>query len=542
MDDVDTLGKAIDEGVENKLNNLVDNPVSIINHYYKLSQSGELSEEEAKTAAIETIRMLSYEGNNYYFILDSKYNMLMHPNAGLESTNVEAFEDPTGKKIFVEMVNITKKSGAGFVRYVFDKPGHDEPQPKISYAKLFKEWNWIISTGIYIDDLDAMKRSKLQHSFNMGILLLAIALLMSTIILVPMTKRTKRLINNLNRYAEFDFREDLFIEAKDEFGIIAITFNKVIGSVRELVSSIQQNTEIINNGAIQIKSDSGVLTDQANEASAVTEQMAAGMEETAAASQEVTSTAHEMGEAANSIAVSASEGAHNAQDISERSTIMKKDAEESNREAKNIYTNVKKDLAQAISEAKAVEKINILTDAILSISEQTNLLALNAAIEAARAGEAGQGFSVVAEEIRKLAEQSASTVTDIQNVVSIVNNSVGNLKENSENILHFFDEKVLNDYQKFIGIADQYAMDAETFNAVMTDFSATSEELNASIEEITTSMQQVSEVTVESAKGAENIVVKTNNILEVVKSTQKISDKNMTAVSEFKNLISKFKV
>ncbi len=542
VNDLKTLDQAIDEGAESKLINLVDNPFSIINHYYQLSQSGELSKEEAKSAAKEAIKMLSYEENNYYFVVDSKYNMIAHPNAKLEGTNVKEMEDPTGKKFLIEMVQLTKKSGAGFVNYVYDKPGYDEPQPKLSYARLFEEWDWIVGTGIYIDDLDAIKNKKIKHSATIGIAIILLSLLMSAVIIIPMSRMTKRFIKRLNKYAELDFQENLVIDSKDEFGMIAMTVNKVADSIRELISSIQNNAEIINNGALQIKSESDVLTDQANEASAVTEQMAAGMEETAASSQEVTSTAHEMGEAANSIATSASEGAHNAQDISQRSVIMKKEAEESNDEAKNIYDNVKTDLAQAISEAKAVEKINILTDTILSISEQTNLLALNAAIEAARAGEAGAGFSVVAEEIRKLAEQSASTVTDIQNVVSVVNNSVENLKENSENILHFFDEKVLNDYQKFIGIADQYAVDAETFNAVMTDFSATSEELNASIEEITTSMQQVSEVTVESAKGAENIVVKTNSILEAARKVQKVSDDNMTTVSEFEKLISKFKV
>ncbi len=537
-----TLSNAIDEGAENKLINLVDNPYSIIDHYYQLSQSGELSEEEAKKVAKEEVKTLSFDKNNYYFILDTNYTMLTHPNAKLEGTNAEGLEDPSGKKFIKEIVDIASKNGTGFINYVFDKPGHDEPQPKLSYAKHFKEWDWIVSTGIYIDDLDAVKSNTAKKSIIAAIFVLVGILAMGALIIIPMSRMTKRYIKNIEKYAELDFQENLVVEGNDEFGTIAITVNKVVDSIRELINSIQKNAEIINNGALQIKSESDVLTDQANDASAVTEQMAAGMEETAAASQEVTSTAHEMGEAANSIAVSASEGAHNAQDISKRSTIMKKDAEESNEEAKNIYDNVKTDLARAISEAKAVEKINILTDAILSISDQTNLLALNAAIEAARAGEAGAGFSVVAEEIRKLAEQSASTVTDIQNVVSTVNNSVENLKENSENILQFFDEKVLNDYQKFIGIADQYAVDAETFNAVMTDFSATSEELNASIEEITSSMQQVSEVTVESAKGAENIVVKTNNILEVAQNVQKVSDDNMMTVSEFKKLISKFKI
>ncbi len=82
----------------------------------------------------------------------------------------------------------------------------------------------------------------------------------------------------------------------------------------------------------------------------------------------------------------------------------------------NLYKTNEKELSEAIEKSKSVEKINVLSEAILKITEQTNLLALNAAIEAARAGEAGKGFSVVAEEIRKLAEESNNTANEIQEI------------------------------------------------------------------------------------------------------------------------------
>ena len=539
---LNVLNKTIDTETEYKLMNLVDNPYSIAEHYYKLSQSGNITESQAKKATLEAIGMLRYEENDYYFIIDSDYQMLVHPNEELVGTNIENIEDSNGKNFFKDLVDISTKNGAGFDKYIFNKPGYNQPQPKLSYANSFEPWNWIISTGIYIDDLRDFKKEIMLKFIFTGIFIILFGFIMVALIYIPMSRMTKRFISKLDNYAKLDFTENLIVHGKDEFGLIAITFNKVVDSIRDLIYSIQQNSDIINNGALEIENVSSVLTDQANEASAVTEQVAAGMEETSASAEQVTSTAHEMGEAANSIANSAIEIANNTIEISQKSTAMKEEAEHSNKDAKKIYENVKNDLAKAITKAKAVEKINILTDTILQISGQTNLLALNAAIEAARAGEAGRGFSVVADEIRKLAEQSAHTVTDIQSVVSTVTNSVEDLTENSQNMLQFFDKQVLEDYKKFIDIAGQYATDTTTFNSVMTEFSSTSQELNASVEEITASMEQVTEVTIESTKGAEDIARKSNNISEAAKNAKIISENNIKSVLELKEHIAKFKI
>lgn len=137
---------------------------------------------------------------------------------------------------------------------------------------------------------------------------------------------------------------------------------------------------------------------------------------------------------------------------------------------------------KAIKESNAVEQINVLSDAILEISSQTNLLALNAAIEAARAGEAGRGFSVVAEQIRKLAEESNETVSKIQAVTNTVIFSVENLSSGSSEILDFIDTKVKRDYEGLVSTGEQYNEDSVSMSSLMNDFSSTAEELATSVQ------------------------------------------------------------
>jgi methyl-accepting chemotaxis protein len=133
---------------------VLDIAYTLIDAYCYRANTGEMTTERAQKNALTIIKQLRYRDNDYFWINDLEPKMLMHPNfPKLEGKNLKDDTDPTGKHLFVEMVNIVKEKGEGFVSYMWPRPGATEAVPKLSYVKLFEPWGWIIGSGIYIDDV-----------------------------------------------------------------------------------------------------------------------------------------------------------------------------------------------------------------------------------------------------------------------------------------------------------------------------------------------------------------------------------------------------
>ncbi len=150
------LGNQLMKEKRHATEHVVDVAYSVLEKYYNAAQKGALSEQEAKAAAIKHIKNLRYDGKNYFWINDLTPKMVMHPyKPALDGKDLSNVKDPKGKRLFVEFVNVCKEKGAGFVDYMWPKPGLDEPVPKVSFVKLFKPWGWIVGSGIYVDDVKA---------------------------------------------------------------------------------------------------------------------------------------------------------------------------------------------------------------------------------------------------------------------------------------------------------------------------------------------------------------------------------------------------
>ena len=375
--------------------------------------------EEAKTQ-IGKLRF-GPAGNDYFFIIDTNYNMVMHPiKPSLDTTSVKDFRDPKGKALFVEMVQTCLENDHGFVDYLWPKPGEDEPVAKLSYVQLFKEWGWIVGTGIYIDDIDkamAIQKKGIHSILNQQKLLIA-AIVAAMVLVVAgliifLASRIAKPIREADAFfrdiseGEGDLTGRLNVKSNDELGNMAKSFNTFADKLQAMIGYIAEESVEINTSSRALRGVSSGLSTvaedtllQSNTAASAVEEMstnmhlvATSMEEAAANVNAVASAIEEMTSTINEIA-----------ETSEKARMVTENAV-------NQAAHASVSVDELGSAAREITKV---LETISEISQQVDLLALNATIEAARAGDAGKGFAVVANEIKDLAKQTAQATDQIK--------------------------------------------------------------------------------------------------------------------------------
>ena len=202
--------------------------------------SGILTEAEAKEEAKTIISALRYNESDYFWINDTHPTMIMHPmKPQLDGKDLSENKDPNGKHLFVEMVNVTKTNDAGFVDYMWPKPGHDKPVPKMSYVKIFRDWGWIIGSGIYINDVEE-EISSLTSSI---LLFLSIAVVLilgfGYYWAIKISNPVKKLQHAADKvsHGETDIQVD--IKSNDELGSLAVSFNQMVNNINANIEEIK---------------------------------------------------------------------------------------------------------------------------------------------------------------------------------------------------------------------------------------------------------------------------------------------------------------
>ncbi|EDS77567.1 methyl-accepting chemotaxis protein [Clostridium botulinum C str. Eklund] len=380
-------------------------------------------------------------------------------------------------------------------------------------------------------------------------IIILIALLVSIGISVIVVKLINKALSDIVAYIDVlatgDFSQkapEKYLNIKDEVGTIARSMEKMRVTMKD---SIKITLDESNNSVENIKLVDKLIDElkfNIEQVSSTTEELSSGMEETAASTEEMNATSEEIEKKVALIANKAERGAKNATEVLNKAENIKKHAIVSRDNAHEVRKNIDGKLRQAIEDSKSIEKIGILSDAILEITSQTNLLALNAAIEAARAGEVGKGFAVVAEEIRKLAEQSNETVTEIQEITKQVVGSVENLSNNSKEALKFIEDEVVSAYKQMIDICNQYSEDSTFYDNFSNELDETSDELLSSMKNIVEVINNITIAANEGATGTVDIAQRIGDVSDKTVEVLNMAENNKETFEKLIESVSKFKI
>ena len=433
------------QDVDTSLKNEAQIVVSLLEKVYQQQQAGLLSEPEAKKIAADLVRDLRYDDGKGYFWIDTEDGV----NVVLLGRDVEGksridLVDPDGVHFIQEMLKNGQQPGGGYTDLSFAKPGETTPLPKRNYTTTFAPYQWVLGTGVWIDQIDTLIAAQKEaidanfySSLRMTVLVsvliealcIALAIFFSNNLATPIVHVTNRLAT----LAQGDFRHNAALEAKisstDEIGRMSQALDTLQHNVRQMMKQAIEAAEKITTAVAQ-------LNESADQSATVSSQVASSMSKVADSCNEQFA---EMDRTKTQIGTLEQHMSAFAGNLSQTVDAV----EGTNRAAVQGATCVNEAvlqmqrIAESVSHSAEVitvlgeesDKIGTIVDAIAAIADQTNLLALNAAIEAARAGENGRGFAVVAEEVRKLAEQSSTSADEITALITSIQEKAQNAVE-----------------------------------------------------------------------------------------------------------------
>lgn len=475
----------------------------------------ETAEQRFMDEAKEQIGNLRFgpDGKDYFFIIDTDLKMIMHPiKPALNGTSVADFRDPKDKFLFREMVETCNADGQGFVDYLWPKPGEAEPVAKLSYVQLFKEWGWIVGTGIYVDDID--KAMTIQEEGVHSIidkqeiviaLIVALMILAVGIIITFLASRIARPIREADAFfrdiseGEGDLTGRLMVQSKDELGDMAKSFNTFADKLQGMIGYIADESVEINNSSSTLSGISSDLTDVA--------------EDTLNQSNTAASAVEEMSTNMQLVATSMEDAAANVNAVASAIEEMTATINEIAATSEKARTVTESAVSQSAKASVSVDELGVATseitkvlETIAEISQQVDLLALNATIEAARAGDAGKGFAVVANEIKDLAKQTAEATDQIKERID----SIQTTTKATVSVI--------------AGIGNVVGENSDIVNTIATaieEQSVTASEISQNVAQISAAIDEVNNNVAESSTVSQMVA---EQIAEINNSSKKMND------------------
>jgi methyl-accepting chemotaxis protein len=449
---------------------VVETAQGVVAYFEAQEQAGQMDRAAAQAAAVAALRSLRYEGQEYFWINDMHPRMVMHPTRPeLDGKDLSDNKDPNGKRLFVEFVDTVKKQGAGYVDYMWPKPGSDKPVPKLSYVSGFAPWGWVVGSGIYMDDVAAQFWTSLWKLVGLGIGVLLLLGVLVNWLIRAITRPIAHAVEVANRVAGGDISASIEIGGNDEGGQLLTALGVMQDRLASTLTRIKETSSIVSTASHEIAAGNVDL-------SARTESQASSLEETASSMEELTGTVKQNAEnarQANQLVGAAVDAAVKGGHVVEGVVDTMASIKDSSR------------------------KIADIIGVIDGIAFQTNILALNAAVEAARAGEQGRGFAVVASEVRNLAQRSAMAAKEIK---ALIEDSVDKVESG---------DRLVDEAGRTM---DEIVSSVKRVTDIMGEIAAASAEQSSGIEQVNQAITQMDDATQQNAALVEEAAAATESL------------------------------
>lgn len=468
------------------------------------------------------------------YLVDKSGNFLYHDDPDMIGTQM------TGNKVIQDVLDQLNSTGI--------MPTADVKECKVDGKQKYVAYmctvnDWVVYVEADKDDVLSSITSIITSSLIVGGLLILLAVVIGIIVTGKITKPITKLTTVINDISELNMTDEHEIPiTKDEIGVMGTAVARMKHQLQEIVGDLNGISGKLVSDSNTLYDISENVTEASTNNSATNEELAASMESTSQSTENVTNSVQDMNSSAIEVANKINEGTNLTSSAMDKAQEIHERTRQAREETLKVYDEIKGTSEQAIIQAKEVQKINELANAIQEIADQTTLLSLNASIEAARAGEQGRGFAVVASEIANLASESTATGANIVTIVAQVNTSVETLTKCLVDALEFLENKVMNDYDAFMESSDEYSSAAKNIEDFMNQANEEVDQLKSAISSITDAMDSINRNINECSIGINDIANKTTEVVELTSESFERSNNCKTSASELQDITSRFHI